>query len=110
VALQVVLALVGASAFAKFVTGLLFAILVGLEAGSLRRWTFGRRGWTELGVVVADDINMAERRFFDAWASGAASSPLSAAPRAPGAPPGAPVAARATPDVLGLFPRPGAQA
>ena len=33
----------------------------------MRRWTLARRGWKNLGVVVGDDLEAAERRFFDAW-------------------------------------------
>src|SRR5882757_776247 len=46
----------------------LIQFLVGLEATSLRRWTRVRRGWRDCGVVIADDREMAERRFFDARA------------------------------------------
>src|SRR3977135_3367825 len=33
----------------------LLAILIGIEASSLRRWKLARRGYDNLGVVVADD-------------------------------------------------------
>jgi hypothetical protein len=46
------------------------AFLVGLEGATLRRWTLKRRGWTNVGVVVADDPDDAERRFFVNWQSG----------------------------------------
>jgi len=72
-ALQLALTKIGASGTARVVVGLLLAILVGLEAASLRRWTLGRRRWKNLGVVVADDRDLAERRFFDAWIAGAPS-------------------------------------
>ena len=39
----------------------------GSRPSTLRRWTLARRGWHSLGVVVADDVELAERRFFDAW-------------------------------------------
>ena len=44
---------------------LLLAFLVGLEASTLQSWTFKRRGWREVGIVVADELEAAERRFFD---------------------------------------------
>jgi hypothetical protein len=44
---------------------LLVALLIGLEASSLRSWTLKRRGWREIGIVVADELEAAERRFFD---------------------------------------------
>jgi hypothetical protein len=82
----------------------LFALLLGFEAGTLRRFTLGRRGYRNIGVVVGDDLELAERRFFDAWvrkdsrgepAGTAAFTPSLRMPH-PGS------------DVLGLFPEPGA--
>jgi hypothetical protein len=49
---------------------LAIAFLVGLEGATLRRWTLKRRGWTNVGVVVADDPDDAERRFFVNWQAG----------------------------------------
>jgi len=43
------------------------ALLLGFEAASLRRWTLSRRKWRLLDIVVADDEEAAERRFFDRW-------------------------------------------
>ena len=40
---------------------------MGLEAASLQRWTLSRRKWRQLDIVVADDEETAERRFFDRW-------------------------------------------
>ena len=45
----------------------LLALLLGLEAASLKRWTLSRRNWRQLDIVVADDEEAAERRFFDRW-------------------------------------------
>ena len=55
---------------AMTVTGIVIAILMGLEASTLQRWTYSRRGWRQLDVVVADDEESAERRFFDRFTSG----------------------------------------
>src|SRR5438309_1331881 len=55
---------------ARVAVMLLIAVLMGLEAASLRRWTLSRRRWRQLDVVVADDEDAAERRFFDRWMSG----------------------------------------
>jgi len=85
----------------QFIVGFLLALLIGFEAGSLRRWTLTRRGWKNLGVVVGDDVETAERRFFAAW--------VPATPT-PVAPPPAP-AKMPRPDdspIIGLFPQPGA--
>jgi hypothetical protein len=49
------------------VVALLLALLIGFEAGTLRRFTLARRKWTNIGVIVGDDLESAERRFFDAW-------------------------------------------
>jgi hypothetical protein len=60
----------------------LIQFLVGLEAAALQRWTLVRRGWRDCGIVVADDLELAERRFFDvrsarmAAAKAGASTPL----------------------------------
>ena len=66
-ALQAGLWALGASGAVKFTVGVLVGLLIGFEAPSLRRWTFARRNWIGHGVVVADDEESAERRFFDAW-------------------------------------------
>jgi hypothetical protein len=107
----------GAPSGTAALISLLIALLVGLEASTLRRWTLARRGWHGLGVVVADDVELAERRFFDAWTGqapmpaqpSAASAPP--APAAPAAPVPAPAQRQipAQPDVIGLFPQPGTQ-
>jgi hypothetical protein len=101
----------GASRTAIFVVGLLISLLVGLEASTLRRLTLRRRGWTHAGVVSGDDLEDAERRFFDAWLrqSRPAASAANAATPSPTS--GTPVAVPRvpqTPNVIGLFPEPGA--
>jgi hypothetical protein len=45
----------------------LLALLLGFEATSVRRWTLSRRKWRQLDIVVAEDEEAAERRFFDRW-------------------------------------------
>src|SRR5262249_39643747 len=87
----------------------LLALLIGFEAGTLRRFTLSRRKWTNVGVIVADDLDAAERRFFDAWTrseiygSGTADRTASSLVRAPSF-----ARAPAEPDVVGLFPQSGA--
>jgi hypothetical protein len=88
---------------------LLLAILIGIEASSLRRWKLDRRGYENLGVVVADDQDIAERRFFDGWISdtGRLATPSPSAP-----PPAAPSPFdRPAPssEIVGLFPQPQAR-
>jgi hypothetical protein len=82
------------------------ALLVGFEANSLRRWTLERRRWKNIGVVVGDDLESAERRFFDGWEERAPA----AAPQPQTQPP-LPMPPHPSPDephIIGLFPEPGA--
>ncbi len=74
-------------------------LLIGLEAGSLWRWTLTRRGWKNLGVVVGDDLESAERRFFAAWSALPASAPAPTPSRTP---------RFDDSSIIGLFPQPGA--
>jgi hypothetical protein len=96
---------VGGSPLAMVMAVELLSLLVGIEASTLRRWKLARRGWTSLGVVVGDDLEAAERRFFDAWVKGADVSRLSAAAVMPAS--RGPV--NPGHDVIGLFPEPGAR-
>jgi hypothetical protein len=82
---------------------LFVAVLLGLEAGTLRRWTLARRGFENVGIVVADNLETAERRFFDRFVENA---PVPPAPRPPSPP--AYATSRPTGPVIGLFPEPGA--
>jgi len=88
--------------------GLLIGVLVGLEAASLRRWTYRRRKWSNVGVVVGDDEEDAERRFFAEWVNRPADA-VQAAPTtsAPVPPPMPPRNIAPTNDIIGLFPQPG---
>ena len=100
-----VLYLAGAPDGLKFLGGLLVALLLGLEAATLWRWTLTRRRWQMLGFVIGDDDESAERRFFAEWAKRAPSQPLALEPHYStpvrrGPPSGS--------DVIGLFPEPGA--
>jgi hypothetical protein len=89
----------GIASQARFTVYFLIALLVGIEAASLRRWTLLRRGWRDRGIVIADDLELAERRFFDSW------SVDKAMPPPPPPPPSyAPVS---NAGVIGLFPEPG---
>ncbi len=86
----------------------LLALLIGMEAGTLRRFTLGRRRWSNVGTVVGSDHETVERRFFDAWVRGdtadltTAATPYASLPPPPHNP-------RPSPEVIGLFPQPGAQ-
>jgi hypothetical protein len=103
-ALEGIFRLTGTPSSVRFVVEVLLAVLIGLEASSLRRWTLLRRGWHERDIVVADDLESAERRFFANRAGEAAPARVPAA-LAPTAVPRVPAPAPA--GVVGLFPQPG---
>jgi hypothetical protein len=102
------LAALAASRATLVIVGLIIALVVGLESGTLRRLTLHRRGWRNVGIVSGADVEDAERRFFGTWSHKTPSAnpadrappPLPAAPSPRGAPPS---------DVIGLFPEPGAR-
>jgi hypothetical protein len=91
----------------------LVQLLLGLEATSLVRGMWVRYGWRDGGVVIADDLNLAERRFFDdravrrARAAASGMAPISSASPPPPPPPQGTSAAPSRPGVTGLFPEPG---
>jgi hypothetical protein len=89
---------------ARSIVIVLISLLIGMEAGTIRRWTLKRRGWRQLGVVTGNNHEAAERRFFDTWVA------QMAAPRPPATPP-QPMSPnmRVPPDasdIIGLFPEP----
>jgi hypothetical protein len=115
VALSVTLRLIGTSAAVAIIAGALFSLLVGFEAATLRRFGLARRGWRNVGIVVGDDVESAERRFFDAWANKtwanktwAERPSVDGVPRASSPAVGVPMARRPSSEVVGLFPQPGA--
>jgi hypothetical protein len=120
VALSVALRLIGTSAAVAIIAGALFSLLVGFEAATLRRFGLARRGWRNVGIVVGDDVESAERRFFDAWANKtwanktwdnktwAERPSVDGVPRASSPAMGVPMARRPSSEVVGLFPQPGA--
>jgi hypothetical protein len=91
---------------ARLAVMLLVAMLMGYEAASLRRWSYSRGHWRGIGVVVADDEEAAERRFFDQWTGGAAriNRPRVGLTQPP---PQSPGHSGGSHDVIGLFPQPG---
>lgn len=107
--IEAALSALGASRMALSVLGLFIALLIGLEASTLRRLNLRRRGFRDVGIVSGADREDAERRFFGAWTADPRSGSTAAAP--PPAPPPIPAASAHgshNPDVIGLFPQPGA--
>ena len=90
----------------------LLALLIGFEAPTLRRFTLARQGFANIGIVVGDDLELAERRFFDAWIAkrAAKAAPGGSPSSASGAGQGGGMLRMPEPgaEVLGLFPEPGA--
>jgi len=101
-----------------FLVDALLALLLGFEAASLERWTLSRRKWRQLDIVVADDEEAAERRFFDRWTARrrvTANDQLSVDRGGPPPTRDIPGQAFSRPpspprddDIIGLFPEPGA--
>jgi hypothetical protein len=116
-AIDVVMMRLGVSPTAIFLVNVLLALLIGFEAASLRRWTLSRRNWRQLDIVVADDEEQAERRFFDRWTAKQRnlSNDQTAVDRGsppptrdiPGQPFSRPAPASQS-EIIGLFPEPGA--
>lgn len=48
---------------------LAFHLVIGFEAGSLRRWHLENRGWQTLGAVQGRTRAECERRFFETWST-----------------------------------------
>jgi hypothetical protein len=105
IGLQLGLWALGASDTVKFLVHFLLALLIGFEAGTLWRWTLTRRGWRNLGVVVGDNLESAERRFFAVWTP--QMPPIQEPPPAAPSPGGFPRPGDG--QIIGLFPQPGAQ-
>jgi hypothetical protein len=107
IGIDVGLRAIGGSSGAILLVGFLISLLVGFEAGTLRRFTLQRRGWRNAGTVSGGRLEEAELRFFDTW--------LRQTPRrnAPPSTPNSASPAMGTPSsegtgVIGLFPEPGA--
>jgi hypothetical protein len=115
IALEIGIASLGGGRTAVLFAYILVALLFGFEAASLQRWTLSRRNWRQLDLVVADDEEQAERRFFDRWTAKqrALVNDQTAVDRG-GPPPTRDIPGQAfsTPpplpnEIIGLFPEPG---
>jgi hypothetical protein len=101
----------GVGGGAVLLVDILLALLLGFEAASLERWTLSRRNWRQLDIVIADDIEAAERRFFERWSARRGSVGLNGSATDRGAPPPTRDLPRPPPlpagGIIGLFPEPG---
>ncbi|GJD47369.1 hypothetical protein OPKNFCMD_0075 [Methylobacterium crusticola] len=91
--------LLGLSPGAGFAIALLLSWLIGLEASSLRRWTYERRGRPIRDAVTAADAREAEVKLVARWLRGDGAR-VASGPPVPVAPPNL----RAGSPALGLFP------
>ncbi len=90
---------------ARFIIMIVFALLVGFEASSLKRWKLSRGKWRQIDVISASNEQEAEQRFFDRWTG----SPRVSEPVIkPALHPLPPASLGNRDDVLGVFPQPGA--
>ena len=108
--LESAMSFLGAGVGGRFLVLALISLLVGIEASTLRRFTLARRGFRQLGIVGGSNIEVAERRFFDAWrAPGNLAGPPATPSMPPPLPPLQPTPPMPqAPDIVGLFPEPGA--
>ena len=74
------------------------SLIVACEATLLRQYKLLAKGFREAGLVIAEDIESAERRFFDRWLERERSRPSPSLPPLPQPPASA---------VIGLFPDSG---
>ena len=98
----------GGSAGTVLLAGLAISLLVGLEGGPLRNFTLRRRHWRIVGVVSGGKVEEAELRFFANWARQAKARSTAPRPASAAVPAGAPPPSSEAPEVIGLFPEPGA--
>ena len=114
-AIDFVIARLHAGRGAMFFADVLIALLLGFEGASLQRWKLSRRNFRQLDIVVADDEEAAERRFFDRWTAKRHGQVNDQGSVDRGAPPPTrdvlpqPFSKPPTEDgIIGLFPQPGA--
>lgn len=100
VAFNIGLAWLNVHPAAGFLAQVLLSLLIGLEANSLRRWTYARRGRPVADVVIAPDEEAAETKAFARWLDRTAQT------RSPGrsAVPQVSTPYRGSEPVIGLFP------
>lgn len=80
----------GLGALGKAAVNLGFLALAGFHGGDFLRWSLGRRGYRDQGVVVGDDADAALHRYLDRTRGAIRQSPM--APSPPPSPPASPPA------------------
>ena len=103
VAIMLGLRALGLKEWAGFATIAIPSLIAAFEATTLKRRKLLRRGFRETSVIVADDRDGAERRFFAAWIAAAGKEKEQTPSPAAGLPPASPPPG----GVIGLFPEPG---
>jgi len=106
--LQLAMRYAGVPTALIIIVSLLLSLIVALEASTLRRLALARRGWNNLGIVSGEDLEDAERRFFDGWVRKTPTQSAAVPATSASAPLDVPM--RQMPrssDVIGLFPEPG---
>lgn len=98
----------GAGTAAVAVVQLLISLLIGVEASTLLRFSLTRRRWKNVGVVSGDSLEQAEQRFFDTWVRSGSGMRVERPSAAPATSAFSPPRSPASPDIIGLFPDPGA--
>jgi hypothetical protein len=99
VALSAIVALLDVAPGAALSAELLLMFLIGLEANSLKRWTYARGGFVLADVVGARDTDEAQSRLFARWLA-----EFGAVRVASGASAAQEAARRNVEPVIGLFP------
>lgn len=109
-------AALAAAGYAEMFTGWVTfgaSLLFAFQANDLRRWTLGRRGYAQTGLVTGRNRDECEMKFFESWLAAQESEP---SPDTAPAPAPAHTPAKRQPadrpsgkpdeDVIGLFPEP----
>jgi len=107
VAITMIGVALGFGPYAGMADALPISLIFGLEAVNMRGRKLLRSGYRDAGVVIAEDLETAERRFFETWKLAPVKGDY---PYAPGAAPlGFPDTKLAAADqqVIGMFPTPG---
>lgn len=123
VAIQIIGVRLGFGPYAAAAASFFPSLLIAMEAASLRARKLARLGYREAAVLIAEDLDTAERRFFETWRTTPASSSPPSSPNgsietdypyppasAPPAQPQTRTASASEGGVIGLFPNPGNRA